>query len=216
VVATLALFLALSGGVVLAANKITSKQIGKGAIKNRNLGRNAVRAKNLAKNSVTSAKIANGAVENADIADGSVNFAKLTAGTTVVASSSTGTIPANQERPVAFNPPLSATPVPGQPLTLHLEAHGSLARKEPTNLCDVIPMPVVNGNPMLMIGLEFQLLDEDSLGQSHGNPVSEISFPIGLTQPGVPQNVSLYVVSVLGNCTANSTFLVSAVITQAK
>ena len=65
VVATLALFLALSGGVVYAANKITSKQIGKGAVKNKNLAKNAVKNKNLAKNSVTSPKLAKNAVKNA-------------------------------------------------------------------------------------------------------------------------------------------------------
>ena len=86
VVGTLALFLALSGGVVWAANKITSKQIGKGAVKNKNLAKNAVKNKNLAKNAVTSAKLAKGAVKNADIADGAVNFAKLAAGTDVVAT----------------------------------------------------------------------------------------------------------------------------------
>ncbi len=60
IVATLALFLALSGGAVWAANKITSKQIGKGAVKNKNLAKNAVKAKNLAKGSVTSAKLGEG------------------------------------------------------------------------------------------------------------------------------------------------------------
>ena len=80
VVATLALFLALSGGAVYAANKITSKQLGKGAVKNKNLAKNAVKNKNLAKNAVTSPKLAKNAVKNANVADGAINFAKLAAG----------------------------------------------------------------------------------------------------------------------------------------
>ena len=216
VVGTLALFLTLSGGVVLAANKIGSKQIGKGAVKNKNLAKNAVKAKNLAKNSVTSPKIAKNAVKNAAIADGAVNFAKLAAGTNVVASSSTATIPATQESPVAFSPPLSATPVAGQPLTLHLEAHGSLASSEPKQPCVLLPIPVVNGNPMLT-GLLLELAGGVTIPPfPNGIPVSDASFPIGLTQPGVPQNISIVVISLLGNCTPGSTLQVSAIITQAK
>jgi hypothetical protein len=217
VVATLALFLALSGGAVLAANKITSKQIGKGAVKNKNLAKNAVKAKNLAKKSVTSAKLANGAVKNAAIADGAVNFAKLAAGTNVVASSSTATIPASQGGLVAFNPPLSVTPVAGQPLTVHLEARGSLA---PTGMgpCLVVPAPVVNGSPRL-IGLLLAIASGSPIpGFPNGAPAGDIEFPIGLTQPGVSQNISLFAIEEAGEgtCTPNSTFQVSAVVTQAK
>ena len=217
VVATLALFLALSGGAVWAANKITSKQIGKGAVKNKNLAKNAVKAKNLAKKSVTSAKLAKGAVKNANLADGSVNFAKLAAGTNVVASSSTAIIPANQEGPVAFNPPLSATPAPGQVLTLHLESHGTLASVEPPKPCVVVPVPVLNGNPML-IGILLELAGGVAVPPfPNGIPTGDVSFPIGLTQPGVAQNVSLLAVKEgEDKCTPTSTFQVSAVITQAK
>jgi hypothetical protein len=217
VVGTLALFLALSGGAVWAANKISSNQIGKGAVKAKNLAKNAVKAKNLAKKSVTSPKIAKGAVKNAAIADGAVNFAKLAAGTDVVASSSTATIPATQEGPVAFNPPLTATPVPGQVLTLHLESHGTLASSEPKKPCVVVPVPVINGNPML-VGILLELAGGVAIPPfANGVPTGDVSFPIGLTQSGVPQSVSLFAVPVgTNNCTATSTFQVSAVITQAK
>jgi hypothetical protein len=217
VVGTLALFLTLGGGVVWAANKVTSNQIGKGAVKNKNLAKNAVKAKNLAKKSVTSAKLANGAVKNAAIADGAVNFAKLAAGTEVVASSSTASIPAGQEGPAFFNPPLSVTPAPGQLLTLHLEAHGSLTSSEPPKPCVAVPVPVINGNPIL-VGLLLELAGGIPIpGFPNGIPTSDASFPIGMTQPGVAQNVSLFVVSEGGsNCTSNSSFQVSAVVTQQK
>ena len=132
VVATLALFLALSGGAVYAANKITSKQIGKGAVKNKNLAKNAVKNKNLAKNAVTSPKLAKNAVKNADVADGAINFAKLAAGTDVIASATGGPISANQDiATIPLNPPLAVTPVAGQPLTVSLEARGTLTPAGP-------------------------------------------------------------------------------------
>ena len=130
VVATLALFLALSGGVVWAANKITSKQIGKGAVKNKNLAKNAVKAKNLAKNAVTSAKLKKGAVTNAKVGNGAVNFAKLAAGTNVIASATAGPVSAKQDGPVdvPLNPPLTVTPVAGQLITVNIEARGTLVQ----------------------------------------------------------------------------------------
>ena len=125
VVATLALFLALSGSAVYAANKITSKQIGKGAVKNKNLAKNAVKNKNLAKNSVTSPKLAKNAVMNANVADSAINFAKLATGTDVVASTSTGVCIGESDGPFALNPPLTVTPVAGQPLIMHFESRGA-------------------------------------------------------------------------------------------
>ena len=90
VVATLALFLALSGGAVYAANKITSKQIGKGAVKNKNLAKNAVKNKNLAKNSVTSPKLAKNAVKNATSPTARSTSRNWRTATDVIASASTG------------------------------------------------------------------------------------------------------------------------------
>src|SRR4051794_708566 len=63
VVATLALFLALTGGVVWAAQKIRSGQI----------ARNAVKAKNIAKNAVTSSKVKNGSLQRLDLAGGAIS-----------------------------------------------------------------------------------------------------------------------------------------------
>jgi hypothetical protein len=218
VVATLALFLALSGGAVYAANhKITSKQLGKGAVKNKNLAKNAVKNKNLAKNAVSSPKIAKDAVKNADIADGAVNFAKLAAGTDVVATATGGPIPANQEGSFPLNPALTVTPVAGQPLTLHIETRGSLVSVSEAETCAVLPFPVVNGSPLGFGEILALVAPGAALGPigSGGIPRSGASFPIGLTQPGVPQTVSMFVASGK-NCTADSTVQVSAVVTQAK
>jgi hypothetical protein len=219
VVATIALFLAISGGAVWAANKITSKQIGKGAVKNKNLAKNAVKAKNLAKKSVTSAKLANGAVKNAAIADGAVNFAKLAAGTNVIASGTAGPLPANQTSltTVSFNPPVAVTPAPGQPLTVNIEARGTLSQPAEEG-CTVEILPTVNGNPMV-VGELLSLDSPDNPPEPifpNGIPVSSISFPVGLAQPGVPQSIGAVM---LGDedCTAGSKVdQIAVVVTQEK
>ena len=216
VVATLALFLALSGGAVWAANKITSKQIGKGAVKNKNLAKNAVKNKNLAKNAVTSPKLAKNAVKNANVADGAVNFAKLAVGVDVVATASAGPIPASQSGLVALNPPLTVTPVAGQLLTLHVQTQGTLAASG-MGPCVVLPIPVVNGAPQ-GFGEALALVSPGALiGPlgANGIPLSGIEIPLGLTQPGVPQSISAFSENI-GGCTPDSTIQISAVVTQAK
>jgi hypothetical protein len=219
VVATLALFLALSGGAVWAANKITSKQIGKGAVKNKNLAKNAVKAKNLAKKSVTSAKIAKGAVKNAAIADGAVNFAKLAAGTNLVASATAGPLPANQESltTVSFSPPLTVTPVAGQPLTVSMEARGTLAQAGAED-CELTMLPTVNGNPMLVGELMSLEAPDNPPEPPFPNGISSagVTFPVGLSQPGAPQSIGL-VMSGDEDCTAGSRLdQIAAVVTQEK
>ncbi len=220
VVATLALFLALSGGAVWAASKITSKQIGKGAVKNKNLAKNAVKAKNLAKNSVTSAKIAKSAVKNANLADGAVNFAKLAAGTNVIASATAGPVAANQDGPVniPLNPPLTVTPTAGQPLTVSIEARGTLTASG-TDTCNAAALPTVNGNPLL-IGELAALQSPDNPPEppfTSGIPVSGVSFPVGLSQPGVPQSIGLQLLGDEEDCAAGSRIdQIAVVVTQVK
>jgi len=70
----------------------------------------------------------------------------------------------------------------------------------------------------MLIGILLELAGGVAIPPfGNGIPVADVSLPIGLTQPGVPQNVSLLAVSEGGtNCTSTSTFQVSGVITQAK
>jgi hypothetical protein len=77
VVATIALFLALTGGAVYAATKIGSKDIERGAIKAKHVKKDAVRAKHLKANSVAAAELAAGAVGAEEIADGTVGGAEV-------------------------------------------------------------------------------------------------------------------------------------------
>ncbi len=83
VVATLALFLALSGGAVYAASKIHSNDIAKKAVKSRNIAKGAVKR----------TKIANGAVNSAKVADGSLTSSDLTEGARILASPQAGALP---------------------------------------------------------------------------------------------------------------------------
>jgi hypothetical protein len=167
---------------------------------------------------VTSPKLAKSAVKNANVADGAINFAKLAAGTDVIATATGGPIPVSQKGPFPLNPPLTVTPVAGQSLTLHIEAHGALTATEAGKTCAVFPIPVVNGNPR-GIGEGLVLVAPGApLGPlgSGGILRAGADLPIGLTQPGVPQSISMFAAVLAENCTPDSTFQVSAVVTQAK
>ena len=183
-VATLALFLALGGGAVWAAGKITSGQIGKGAVKNKNLAKNAVKAKNMAKNAVTADKLKAGAV----------NFDKLATGTNVVASATAGPVAANQagQQNLPLSNPISVTPAAGQPLMVGIEVRSTLAQAA-VKECLVGLLPVVNGNPLLaglLLATTAPEVPPDPT-EPNGIPVAAVTFPLGLTAPGQAQNLTL-------------------------
>lgn len=224
VVATLALFLALTGGAAFAAGKITGKQIGKGAVKNKNLAKNAVKAKNLAKNAVTGAKLANNSVSNPKLADGSVNLAKIAPGTNVVATASTGPISATSKDLAihGLNPPLTVTPVAGQPLTANVETRGNLTTTTGSkNDCAALLFPTVNGNPLLIgevLVLEAPAPSGETTPFPGGIPRASVSFPLGLTEAGKPQSIGFVTESEggEGSCAEGSTMEATVVITQQK
>jgi hypothetical protein len=72
VVSTLALFLALSGGVAFAASRIHTKDIVKRAITSGKLAVGAVRSNQIANGAVSGPQIANAAVDSKQIGSGSV------------------------------------------------------------------------------------------------------------------------------------------------
>src|ERR1700748_3794207 len=89
VIATLALFLALGGGAVWAANK-ASQKVGTGKLK-----QNAVTAGKIKANAVTQSKIRENAVTNAKIREGAVNFGKIATGTNVIAAATSTPVAVN-------------------------------------------------------------------------------------------------------------------------
>jgi hypothetical protein len=140
VVATLALFLALGGGVVWAAGKVSSK----------NLKANAVTAGKIKRNAVTNAKIRGNAVTAAKIKGGAVDFTKLAAGTNLVASANGGPVAANGA--TAVNVPLSSavafTPAAGIASFLSVEAKGgNLGRVDPAKPCEPQVVPCAPSPP---------------------------------------------------------------------
>ena len=194
VVATLALFLALGGGAVWAAGKITSDEIGKGAVKNKNLAKNAVKTKNIAKNAVSSAKLAKNAVTGAKVKAGAVNFDKLAAGTNVIASATAGPVAANVIGPtdLQLSNPISVTPTAGQPLMLNAEVRSTLTQAAAKE-CGVVVLPTVNGNPQLAGQLLFTAAPSvpPEPEAPSGLPVAGVQLPLGLTQPGQQLNITL-------------------------
>lgn len=210
VIATLALFLALSGGVVWAASKV-----GAGKLKP-----NSVSAGKIKRNAVTAAKIRSNAVTATKIRDGAVGFAKLASGANVIAVASGGPVPAAGKEPVTI--PLSGTatftPVAGTVNLLSVEAKGdNLGRIGEAETCAPTVVPFVNGSPWEIAqgGLSVRAFKPDADRPTGLSPVTGGTGPIGLTAPGVTQTVS---VKLFGdpNCTASSTVSVGIAVTQAK
>ena len=81
VMASIAVFIALSGGAYAAINlpegSVTSKEIAKNAVRAKQIAKRAVRKKELARNAVRSRKIKDGRVKASDLGDASVTSPKL-------------------------------------------------------------------------------------------------------------------------------------------
>jgi hypothetical protein len=92
IVSTLALFLALTGGVVYAAQRIGTKS----------LKRHAVVAKKLAPDSVKEGKLVDGAISNAKLRDDSIEPRKLTFPFFYVAEPSGGSAPVTSGQPQPY------------------------------------------------------------------------------------------------------------------
>lgn len=208
VVATLALFLALSGGVVYAANKIGT----------RNLKANAVSAGKIKPNAVTTAKIRGNAVTAPKINNGAVNFTKLAAGTNLIASATGGPVAANGATAVdvPLSGPVTFAPAAGTATFLSVEAKGNNLGRVGEKPCEARVIPFVNGSAWGGEGsLEVHAFAPTAEQPSGLVPVAGETGPLGLTSPGTAQTVS---VKVLGSpeCTATSTVQVAIAVTQAK
>jgi hypothetical protein len=210
VVATMALFLALSGGVVWAAGKVGSKS----------LKANAVTAGKIRRNAVTNAKIQANAVTAVKIKAGAVDFTKLATGTNLIASAGTAAVAANGVTPV--NVPLSSavtfTPIAGTADFLSVEAKGNdLGRVDPAKPCEPLVVPFVNGSRWeFSEGVLAPRAFTPTAAQPTGLiPVVGATGPIGLTSPGSAQTVTIQVIGD-ANCTPASTVTAAVAVTQAK
>lgn len=209
VIATLALFLALSGGAVWAAGKIGSK----------GLKANAVTAGKIKRNAVTASKIRANAVTGAKIKAGAVNFTKLAAGTSLLGTAAGGPVAANGTTPVtvALSGSTSFTPAPGTVVFLSVEAKGTNLGRTGEKDCEPRVLPFVNGNQWDVAegALKLRAFAPTAEQPTGLVPVTAETGPIGLTSPGTAQTIAI---KVLGdpNCTANSTIAVGIAVTQVK
>lgn len=126
VVSTLALFLAISGGVAFAASKIQTKDIAKravtsgklalGAVRSNQIANGAVSADQIGAGAITAKKIAAEAVGGTQIADGAVSAKQIADGTIGAKQIGASAVaPANLQFPVfyAASPLGGSAAVPG-------------------------------------------------------------------------------------------------------
>jgi hypothetical protein len=212
VIASLALFFALGGGVVWAASH-KANQIGTGKLK-----QNAVTAGKIKANAVTTAKIRENAVTNAKIREGAVNFGKIAAGTNVIASATASSIAVNGATavPVSFSGPLTFTPVAGSVYMMSIEARSTNLARSGTEQCRVTIVPLVNGaewnsgSPLVLSA--FEPTGEAPSGTIPG---AGVTSPIGLLATGQTQTIGAKLIGG-PRCSSSSQASVAVAITQLK
>jgi hypothetical protein len=131
VVATLALFLTLSGGVALAASKVHTNGIFKRAVTSGKLALGAVRSNQIANGAVSAQQIANGTIGSKQVGASSIAPSNLQFPVYYAASPVGGSLPVPNGEAVAY--PLSDSSwsqKPGQINVLFGGAVGTIARAQ--------------------------------------------------------------------------------------
>lgn len=208
VVATLALFLALSTGVVWAGGKVGTRKLRAGSVTTGKLARNAVTAAKIRPNAIVAEKIKPGAVD----------LTKLATGTNLIGTAVGGPVPVSSATTVSV--PLSGltsyAPQPGTVSLLSFEAFGQLARAGIED-CVVTVQPLVNGSPWNGIEgpLTLRATKPTADFPTGETPTAGFTAPLGLTAPTRSQTVA---VKVIGDpaCASGSTVSVAFAVTRAK
>lgn len=225
VVATIALFLTLSGGVVYAAtsldkNSVKSKNIAAKAVKARNLAKSAVKAKALAPNSVTTAKIKAGAVSGGKVKPGTLTRTNLAAGTLAglqVADVQASSVPGLTSEvtggvPVPLSGPATFTPVAGKSYELLTELSGTPTDAnggEPGG-CEAFTVILVNGVPLSAAGI---WASASGTPPFNNEPFGTSSTAIGLQKAGQQLTLSALAFGSTG-CSAATTASLRAVVVE--
>jgi hypothetical protein len=211
VIATLALFLALGGGAVWAANKQAAK-VGTGKLKP-----NAVTAGKIKANAVTQAKIRENAVTNAKIREGAVNFGKIAAGTNVIASASASSIAVNGATavPVSFSGPLTFTPAAGSVYMMSVEARSSNLARSGAETCRVQVIPTVNGAEWGGAPLVVSAFEATGEAPTGTIPAAGLTSPVGLAATGQTQTIGAKLIG-SPRCGSQGSVTVAVAVTQAK
>jgi hypothetical protein len=225
VVATLALFLALSGGVVYAATKldknaVKSKNIAANAVKTRNLAKNAVKTKTIAANAVTNAKIKKGAVSGGKVAKATLTRNNIAAGTLaglqvaeVQAASVPGlTVSGSGGTAVPLTGDAAFTPVAGKSYELLVELKGTPTDADGggPEVCSAFVNMFVNGVPMNGAGI---WANANGAPPFNVEPIGSSSAAVGLQQAGQAQTLSASSFGSTG-CSAATTGSLRAVVIE--
>lgn len=227
VVATLALFLALSGGVVYAAatlgkNSVKSKNIAPRAVKSADLAKGAVKKGNLAGNAVTTGKVKKGAITSAKVKKGTLKRANLAAGTLAglqVLDASSPAVPGlTTPSPTGTAVPLSGTasftPVAGKSYELLAELKGTPTDADGAapegEVCNPFVSILVNGVPVSGVDI---FANAAGAPPFNNQPVGASSTAVGLQQAGQPQTVSALVFGD-ANCGAATTAALRVVVVE--
>ncbi len=212
VIATLALFLALGGGAVWAANKAATK-IGTGKLKP-----NAVTAGKIKANAVTTSKIRENAVTAVKIREGAVSFGKLAAGTNVVATATSSPASVNGASAVTISFPsaVTFTPAAGTVNLLSFEARGSNIARSGTETCRIQVVPLVNGAEWAG-GAPLVLSAFEPTGENPSGTITAggQTSPIGLAAGGATQTIGAKLIG-SPRCASNGSVTVAVAVTQEK
>jgi hypothetical protein len=151
VVATLALFLALTGGAVWAANKISGKQIKKNSIPGNRIKKQTLTNNQIKKNTLTNNRIKPGTIQRTALAAGALpGVIVADASATNLPGATTKTPPG--PTPVTLTGTTSFTPVAGKSYQLQAEVVGNPV-PEPGEECNPGVQVYVNGIPTTFVGI---------------------------------------------------------------
>lgn len=225
VVATIALFLAVSGGVVYAAstlgkNSVKSQNIAANAVKTRNLAKNSVKAKNLAANSVTAAKIKKDAITSSKVKKATLSRSDMAAGTLAglqVAEVTSAAVPGlNVEQQGGVPVPLAGvptfTPAPGKSYELLVELKGNPIDNDGSGeeICNPFVDLLVNGAPVNGAGLWNNAAGKPPF---NNEPIGTSSAAIALQAAGQAQTLTALSLGSSG-CSSATTASLRAVVIQ--
>ena len=211
VIASLALFLALGGGAVWAANKQATK-IGTGKLKP-----NAVTAGKIKANAVTTSKIRENAVTNAKIREGSVNLTKIAAGTGVVATATSSPVGVDGASAVgvSFPTPITFTPTAGLVYLMSVEARATNLGRSGAEICRVQVLPLVNGTEWAGAPLVLSAFQANGENPSGVIGSGGLTSPVGLAAVGATQTIGAKLIG-SPRCASGGSVTVAVAITQVK
>jgi hypothetical protein len=212
VVATVALFLAISGGVAYAAshlgrNSVKSKNIAAHAVKTRNIAKNAVKKGNLAANAVTTAKVKKEAITDAKVKKETITGAKVKAGALTRTNLAAGTLAGLQVldatassvpgltefkeegTPVPLTGTTSFTPAAGKSYELLTELKGTPTDGNGSEggACFASVRILVNGEPFTGVTIYN---DAEEKPPFNIEAIGSSSTAIGMQEAGQSQSIS--------------------------